>query len=140
MPLRLSAQAVREGTLSTLRPKTWVLTPTKRSCADSYDGIWLVQTGVQARGKKTRTTLQRVRNSDRRTFVPRWLSRVKSGAIWPTDRDIEFLLSEVWENYTKIEGSFAQYGQIERVNYERNLVHKNVPMTVGIAGDQVGGV
>jgi hypothetical protein len=52
MPSKLSAQAIREGMLSTLRPKTWVLTPSNRRSSAWYEGIWLVQTGVQARGRK----------------------------------------------------------------------------------------
>jgi hypothetical protein len=58
MPPRLSAQAARQGALSTLRPRTWVLTPSNRPSAAWYDGIWLVQTGVQAKGKKASTTLR----------------------------------------------------------------------------------
>ncbi len=56
MPPRLSAHARRQSVLSTLRPRTWVWTPSNRSSAAWYDGIWLVQTGVQANGKNARTT------------------------------------------------------------------------------------
>jgi hypothetical protein len=37
-------------------PRTWASNPAKRAVSASYDGIWPVQTGVQAMGKKTNTT------------------------------------------------------------------------------------
>lgn len=56
MPPRVSAQALRPGTLSTLIPRTWVCNPSNWLRLAWYEGIWLVQTGVQARGKKAITT------------------------------------------------------------------------------------
>jgi hypothetical protein len=61
MPPRLSAHADRQGTLSTLIPRTWVFIPSNRLSAAWYEGIWLVQTGVQARGKKAMTAFFRPR-------------------------------------------------------------------------------
>jgi len=58
MPPKLSAHAVREGTLSTLIPRTWVCIPSNRPSAAWYEGIWIVQTGVQASGKKAITTFR----------------------------------------------------------------------------------
>jgi hypothetical protein len=39
IPPRLSAQAFRQGSLSTLRPRTWVSIPSNQSSTFWYEGI-----------------------------------------------------------------------------------------------------
>jgi hypothetical protein len=72
-------------------PKTWALRRSNSERSSSYEGIWTVQTGVKAAGKKARTTFFLPRQSERRTFLfgPPWpaVSPVacssKSGASSP---------------------------------------------------------
>ena len=65
-----------------LMPRTWTFNPANVSRSASYDGIWSVQTGVQAIGKNASTTVL-PRKSERVTSFPRWQGRVKSGAFRP---------------------------------------------------------
>src|SRR5512135_765967 len=84
IPPRLSAHAFRQGTWSTLMPRTWALSFPNLAMSASYEGSWFVQTGVQARGKNAMTTGPLPRHLPSATFLSRWLGRVKLGAFFPT--------------------------------------------------------
>ena len=92
IPPRLSDHAFRQGTWSTLIPRTWAFNPANLPSSASYDGIWFVQTGVHASGKKASTTAVFPRKERNVTSLSRWLGRVKSGAFCPTDSFMVTLL------------------------------------------------
>jgi hypothetical protein len=64
-----------------LMPRTWAFNPSNLPSSASYDGIWFVQTGVQARGKNASTTDDFPRKALKVTAFPKWLGSVKSGAF-----------------------------------------------------------
>lgn len=83
MPPKLSAHAFKQGIWSMEMPRTWAFNPANLARSASYDGIWPVHIGVQARGKNASTTFL-PRRSVKVTFLSRWLGRVKLGAGLPT--------------------------------------------------------
>ena len=74
-----------------LMPRTWAFSPVNLARWASYAGIWSLQTGVKAIGKKASTTFC-PRKLDKLTFLSRWLRSEKSGAGWPICSFIVFKL------------------------------------------------
>src|SRR5512146_3161791 len=71
-------------------PRTWAFNPANEAISASYDGIWFVHIGVQARGKKASTTFF-PRRSLKDTSAPSWPGRQNSGAFCPTSSFIRIL-------------------------------------------------
>ena len=74
-------------------PRTWAFNPANLPSSASYDGIWFVQTGVQARGKKASTTDVFPRKALKVTALSKWLGSLKSGAFCPT---VSFMITPLF--------------------------------------------